>query len=120
SAPGAYSPTTMILVSEPSSVVPTVWARTTPSTSPAAATTSSACGESATTNIGCDSPGGKCSETTSRPAADSDCTRNFSTWVRPIEVPNQPAAMIASTSTPPTRLNAGRADTRAATPCQKR
>ncbi len=50
---------TITFVNEPSSVLPAGWARTTPSTSLAAAATSPAASLSAMIQIGCASPGGK-------------------------------------------------------------
>ena len=61
--------------------------------------------------IGCASPGGKCADSVSKPVADSDCTRNFSNWSKPTEVPNSPVAMTASSASPTSRLATGRSDT---------
>jgi hypothetical protein len=115
---GPYSLVTMIFVRSPSSVVPTGCTRTTPSTSFAAAATSRASAVSATTRIGCASPAGKCAENTSSPAADSDGTRNFSTWSSPTEVPNRPAAITASSAPPASSATTGRFTTRPAIPRQ--
>ena len=70
--------------------------------------------------IGCASPGGKCADSVSKPVADSDCTRNFSNWSKPTEVPNSPVAMTASSASPASRLATGRSDTREATARQAR
>ena len=101
-------------------MVPTGWARTTPSTSLAAAATSPAASLSVMIQIGCASPGGKCADSVSKPVADSDCTRNFSSWSRPIEVPNSPVAMTVSSASPASRLTTGRSDTWVATARQAR
>ncbi len=80
---GVDLPVTMMRDHFPSLVSPITEARMTPSSATAASATDCACVDVATTRMGCDSPAGKCSDSTSRPTADSEATRNFSTWLRP-------------------------------------
>ena len=113
---GSNSPVTMIFVTEvPSTFVSSIAeARTTPSISLTESTTSSAWSVSATIQIGWDSPGGKWSARTSSPCADSDWTRNFSVWSRPIDDPMKPVAMTPRMTIPAPRWSPGLRTTRVA------